>query len=75
MGQRGDSRAVTPKMLASVKGGHKRISWDLAEEENGPSIGSTPELQLIKILQFVQIPLFMTLELNTFTGFLKYVHF
>ena len=62
MDQRGDSRALTPEMLASVKRGDKGISWDLAEEENGPSIGSTPELQLMKILQFVQNALFVTLE-------------
>ena len=62
MGQRGDSRAVTPKMLASVKGGDKGISWDLAEEENGPSIESTPEVHLMKVLQFVQRALFVALE-------------
>ena len=54
--------AVTPEMLASVKGGDKGISWDLAEEENGPSIESTPEVHLMKVLQFVQRALFVALE-------------
>ena len=54
--------AVTPEMLASVKGGDKGISWDLAEEENEPSIESTPELHLMKVLQFVQRALFVALE-------------
>ena len=50
--------------------GEKGASWDLAEEENGPSIGSTPDPQLMQIFQFVQKALFVTLEyigLNTFT--------
>ena len=36
MGQRGDSYSESPEMLSSVRGGDKAISWDLAEEENGP---------------------------------------
>ena len=34
--------------------GDKEVSWDLAVEQHGPSIGSTPELQIMQILQFVQ---------------------
>ena len=45
-----------------VEEGDKGVSWDLAEEENGPAIGSTPELQLMKILQFVQRTFFVTRE-------------
>ena len=59
MGQCGDSRAETPEMLTSVNGGDTGISWDLAEEENGPS---THELQQMKTLQFVLRALFLTLE-------------
>ena len=44
------------------KEGDKEFRWDLVEEENGPSKESTPELQLVHTLKFVQRALFVTFE-------------